>query len=95
MKSSWVYILASGRNGTLYVGVTSDLVKRVAEHKTCHTDSFTKQYGVKILVYFEQHDSIEQAILREKQMKKWNRVWKLELIEKSNPGWEDLYPTLF
>ena len=95
MKQAWVYILASQKNGTLYIGVTSNLIKRIAEHKAEVTGGFTKEYTIKLLVYFEPHDSMEQAILREKQMKKWNRLWKLKLIEKSNAGWVDLYPALF
>jgi len=91
MKSPCVYILASRRNGTLYVGVTSDLIKRVWEHKGDFVDGFSKQYGVHMLVYFELHQTMEDAILREKQMKKWNRAWKLRLIEQGNPGWRDLY----
>ena len=86
-----VYILANRRNGTLYVGVTSDLVKRVWEHKEDFVDGFSKQYSAHLLVYFETHDRMEDAILREKQMKKWNRAWKLGLIEERNPAWRDLY----
>jgi len=86
-----VYILASKRNGTLYVGVTSDLPKRVWEHKNDSVDGFTKRYGIHRLVYFELHDGMESAITREKQLKKWNRAWKLELIEKENPDWKDLW----
>lgn len=85
------YILASKRNGTLYVGVTSDLVKRVWEHKNDSVDGFTKRYGVHRLVYFELHNTMESAVTREKQLKKWNRAWKLELIEKQNPDWNDLW----
>lgn len=87
----FVYILASKRNGTLYAGVTNDLVKRVYEHKNDLVEGFTKQYGVHNLVYFEKHNEVEQAILREKQVKRWKRKWKLELIEKQNPNWRDLY----
>jgi len=90
-KQPCVYILASKRNGTLYVGVTSDLVKRVYEHKHDLADGFTKEYKVHYLVYFELHQDMNAAITREKQIKKWNRAWKLELIEKSNPTWKDLY----
>ena len=93
-KQPAVYILASRRNGTLYIGVTSDLVKRVWEHKQDLVGGFTKQYGVHTLVYFELHANMESAIEREKQLKKWNRAWKLELIEKENPGWEDLWPSI-
>ena len=89
-----VYILASRRNGTLYVGVTSDLVKRVWEHKNNVTEGFTKKYRIHDLVYFELHDDMVGAIVREKQLKKWNRAWKLALIEKGNPEWRDLYPEI-
>ena len=91
MKTPCVYILASSRNGTLYIGVTSDIVKRVWEHKGDFVEGFSKEYGVHMLVYFELHDRMEDAILREKQMKKWNRAWKLRLIEERNPQWRDLY----
>ena len=84
-----VYILASKRNGTLYIGVTSDLPKRAWEHKNDLVDGFSKKYGVHSLVYYEMHDNMSSAITREKQMKKWNRAWKLELIEKQNPDWND------
>jgi putative endonuclease len=87
----YVYILASRRNGTLYVGMTDDLVKRIWIHKNEVLSGFTKDYGVKKLVWFEEHDSRESAFHRERQIKKWNRVWKLELIEKTNPAWRDLY----
>ena len=89
-----VYILASKRNGTLYVGVTSDLVKRVWEHRNNVVEGFTSRYGVHRLVYFEMGDDMEQAILREKRIKKWNRVWKIELIDKHNPDWRDLWETI-
>jgi len=85
-----VYILASKPNGTLYIGVTSDLAKRVWEHKNDSVDGFTKRYGVHRLVYYELHADMMSAITREKQLKKWNRAWKLELIESENPGWNDL-----
>ena len=91
MKSPCVYILASRRNGTLYIGVTSDIVKRTWEHKSDFVEGFSKEYDVHMLVYFELHDRIEDAILREKQMKKWDRAWKLRLIEERNPQWRDLY----
>lgn len=91
MKACHVYILASGRNGTLYIGVTSDLVKRVYEHRTDMVEGFTSKYKVHSLVWFEGTDNIESAIKREKQMKSWKRQWKLELIEKANPDWRDLY----
>ena len=86
-----VYILASKRNGTLYTGVTSDLLKRVWEHKNSMVDGFTKRYKVHLLVWYELHESIEFAIIREKRLKNWKRKWKLELIEKNNPNWIDLY----
>jgi len=89
-----VYILASRERGTLYVGVTSDLIKRVWEHKTDAVDGFTKQYRVHDLVWFEQHETMESAILREKAVKEWKRAWKIRLIEESNPQWRDLYPDL-
>lgn len=89
--SYYVYILASQRNGTLYVGVTSDLPKRIWEHKDEIADGFTKVHGVKKLVYCEVHDDVDEAILREKRLKRWERNWKLELIEKANPDWKDLY----
>ena len=89
--SFFVYILASRRNGTLYVGMTDDLVKRVWMHKEKVLPGFTKDYSVKLLVWYEVHDSRESAITREQQIKKWNRAWKLELIEKANPSWRDLY----
>ncbi len=94
MKQPCVYLLASRRNGTLYVGVTSDLVKRVWEHKEDLADGFTKRYGVHTLVWYEPHDSMEAAIRREKAIKEWKRRWKLELIEKTNPQWRDLYADL-
>src|SRR5574337_910137 len=90
-KQFCVYLLASRRNGTLYVGVTSNLVQRVWQHKEGVADGFTKQYGVKRLVWYEQHDDAESAISREKQLKKWNREWKIGLIESANPYWNDLY----
>ena len=86
-----VYILANKRNGTLYIGVTSDLPKRAWEHKNDLVDSFAKKYGVHKLVYYEMHDNMLSAITREKQLKKWNRAWKLELIERQNPDWNDLW----
>ena len=93
-KLPCVYLLASKRNGTLYIGVTSDLVKRVWEHKKHVVDGFTKQYGVDKLVWYEVHETMESAIRREKAIKEWQRAWKLELIEKSNPDWKDLYSTI-
>ena len=89
-KESYVYILASKRNGTLYIGVTSSLIKRIYEHKHGLRDGFSEKYSTKILVYYELHTFIEDAVRREKQLKKWNRSWKIRLIEKSNPTWSDL-----
>ena len=91
MKQYYIYILASRKNGTLYVGVTSDLLKRIYEHKQNLIDGFTKKYNVHTLVYYEAHNDIQEAIIREKQIKKWNRRWKLRLIEERNPEWRDLY----
>ena len=90
----FVYLLASQRNGTLYCGVTSDLIKRTWQHREGLADGFTKQYRVKTLVWFEIHQDIMAAITREKQIKEWKRSWKLELIERSNPTWRDRYPEL-
>jgi putative endonuclease len=89
-----VYILASERNGTLYVGVTNDLVRRVWQHKQKDVPGFTKRYGVDKLVWFESGNSIESAIAREKQIKHWNREWKINLFRESNPNWDDLYPSI-
>jgi putative endonuclease len=86
-----VYILASKRNGALYVGITSNLVQRTWQHKEGLADGFTKEYGIELLVWYERHETAESAITREKQIKKWNREWKIRLIEKSNPYWNDLY----
>ena len=91
MKTPCVYILSSKRNGTLYIGVTSNLVQRVWEHKSDFVEGFTKRYGVHSLVWYEVHGTMESAITREKALKRWKRAWKLELIEKSNPSWRDLY----
>ena len=93
-KQACVYILASRRNGTLYVGVTSDLIKRVWEHKNDLVEGFTQRYSVHTLVWYEQHESMPMAIKREKAIKEWRRKWKLELIEKDNPTWRDLYEDL-
>ena len=89
-----VYMLASGRNGTLYIGVTSDLVKRVWQHKNNVVKSFSERYGVHALVWYEPHATMESAITREKVLKGWKRAWKIQLIEEMNPQWVDLYPTL-
>lgn len=93
-KQPTIYILASKRNGTLYIGVTSNLIKRIWEHKNGITGGFTQKYDVHLLVYYEQFDDMESAIIREKQMKKWRRKWKIELIEKNNPTWRDLFPDI-
>ncbi|HEY1124457.1 MAG TPA: GIY-YIG nuclease family protein [Sphingobium sp.] len=93
-KRGYVYIMASKPNGTLYIGVTSDLLKRVWEHREGVTDGFTKRYGCKLLVWFEVHDRVEDAIVREKQMKEWRRAWKIRQIVGLNPDWNDLFPTL-
>ncbi|MCB9210889.1 MAG: GIY-YIG nuclease family protein [Ignavibacteriales bacterium] len=90
MKTYHVYILASERNGTLYIGITSSLAKRIYEHKNKLIEGFTKKYDVNNLVYYEETSDVNSAIAREKQLKKWNRRWKLELIEKQNPNWIDL-----
>ena len=91
MTTPCVYILASRPKGTLYVGVTSNLIQRVWEHKNDFTESFTKRYQVHDLVWYEVHESMESAIGREKALKKWNRAWKIRLIEEGNPAWSDLY----
>jgi putative endonuclease len=93
-KQPAVYILASGRNGTLYTGVTSDLIRRIWEHKNNAADGFTKRYTVHTLVWLELHATMPLAIEREKQLKKWRRAWKIALIEQTNPGWDDLYPAI-
>ena len=90
----YVYLLASDRNGTLYLGVTRDLVRRVYQHKTKATPGFTSRYGVQRLVWFEAYDDPTNAILREKELKKWRRAWKMELIEKANPQWIDRYDAI-
>ena len=94
MKQPCVYILASRRNGTLYVGVTSNLPQRVWQHKNNAVAGFTSRYGVHTLVWYESHETMESAIVREKAIKEWKRAWKLALIEKSNPAWRDLYKDL-
>jgi putative endonuclease len=90
-KQPAVYIMASQRHGTLYVGVTSDLIARVWQHRTGAMEGFTKEYGVSTLVYFEIHATMAAAIAREKQLKRWNRAWKIRLIEQANPAWDDLW----
>jgi putative endonuclease len=93
-KSYFVYILASKRNGTLYIGMAGNLLKRVDQHKNNLVEGFTAKYGVHQLVYYERYYSVNDAINREKQLKKWNRQWKIELIEKENPQWLDLFDEL-
>ena len=93
-KQFAVYILASKRNGTLYVGMTSNLPQRIWQHKNHVTQGFSAEYEVTLLVWFELHETAESAIVREKQIKKWNRNWKLELVEQHNPEWRDLYPEI-
>ena len=95
MKSYFVYILASQRNGTLYIGVTSNIAKRIYEHKNDIAEGFTKKYKVHRLVYIEETTDVNAAILREKQLKQWKRNWKLRLIEENNPEWKDLYEECF
>lgn len=90
----WIYILASGRNGTLYTGSTRNLMRRVYEHREGLLPGFTRKYGVMRLVWFEGHDSVAAAYRREQLLKRWRRAWKIELIEKSNPQWRDLYEDL-
>ena len=91
MKTYFVYILASRENGTLYIGITSNLIKRVWEHKNYVVRGFTDKYNVTLLVYYEQFTDVNEAITREKRLKSWNRDWKIELIESKNPKWKDLY----
>jgi putative endonuclease len=95
MEAGYVYIMASARDGTLYIGVTSDLVKRAWEHRNGVVRGFTREYGCKLLVWYEAYEELQAARLRELQMKKWKRMWKLREIEQKNPGWNDLYSTLF
>ena len=90
----WVYILASAVGGTLYIGVTNNLVRRMYEHRNGLVPGFTKRYSVHRLVYFEPHTDVEAAIRREKRLKRWNRAWKIKLIEEMNPNWDDLYPSI-
>ena len=92
--SYYVYLLASKKNGTLYIGVTNNLLNRVWQHKNDVHEEFTNKYGVHLLVWYEETSDIHAAIKREKQLKKWRREWKIDLIEQENPGWEDLYETL-
>jgi putative endonuclease len=90
----WVYILASGKHGTLYIGITNDLVRRVYQHKEKTNKGFTSRYGVDRLVWFQGYDDPTSAIEREKELKKWRREWKINLIEQANPNWEDRYPEI-
>jgi putative endonuclease len=94
MKGGWVYIVTNRRNGTLYVGVTSDIIRRIYEHRTGAIAGFTKRYGLHRFVYFEWHDDIRSAIQRETNIKEWPRAWKTRLITHNNPEWRDLYPDL-
>jgi len=94
MKQGFVYIMASGRNGTLYIGSTSDLPKRAFQHRNALVQGFTRQHGCTLLVWFEAYDDLQEARLRELQMKKWKRLWKLTTIEQLNPEWHDLYPSI-
>jgi len=93
-KQPATYILASAKNGTLYIGVTSNLVQRVWQHKNNQVEGFTEKYHVHMLVYYEQHQTMDAAITREKQLKKWNREWKINLIEEGNPEWRDLWESI-
>ena len=92
--SAYIYMMTNKKDGTLYVGVANDLIRRIYEHKEASTESFTKKYNLKSLVYFEVFDAIEEAIKREKQLKNWKREWKMALIEKENEDWKDLYDGL-
>ena len=94
VRAAYVYILASGIGGTLYVGAATNLIARMHQHRSGAVKGFTKKYKVDRLVYYEVFDDLEGAFLRERQLKKWNRSWKIELIEKSNPNWSDLYPEI-
>jgi putative endonuclease len=95
MKAGYVYIMANRKNGTIYIGVTSELIARVYARREGLVAGFTKRYGCKLLVWYEVFDDIQQARLRERQMKEWKRVWKIKLIEETNLDWADLYPALF
>jgi len=95
MKRFYVYILCSKRNGTLYTGVTSDIIKRVYQHRNNLVDGFTNKYNIHRLVWYEIHETAEAAIIREKRIKKWKRAWKLQLIEQHNPEWNDLYESIY
>jgi putative endonuclease len=91
MERYFVYITANKKGGSIYVGSTSDLIRRISKHKSNRSDNYTKNSGIHNLVYYEEHKSLKEAIKRERQIKKWKREWKIELIEKFNPGWKDLY----
>lgn len=91
MKNYYVYILTNEKNGTLYIGITSNLIKRIQQHRNKIADGFTKRYNIYKLIYYEQTENINSALIREKALKKWNRNWKIRLIEESNPNWRDLY----
>jgi len=93
-KNGYIYIITNKKNGTLYIGVTSNLAKRIYAHKQKLVDGFSKRYGLSILVYFESFETIVDAIKREKQLKKWQRQWKITLIEKENENWDDLYESI-
>jgi len=93
-KRPCTYILANGKNGTLYIGVTSNLIQRIWKHKNNQFQGFTEKYHVHMLVYYEQHETMDAAITREKQLKKWNRDWKINLIEKENSNWQDLWESI-
>ena len=94
MKTPCLYIITNKTRGTLYIGVTSDLVQRIWQHKNGLIEGFSKRYGLKMLVWFERHDSMESAIVRERNVKYWRRDWKIQIIEESNPTWRDLYPDI-
>ena len=91
MQGGWVYIMTNQPNGTLYIGVTSDMARRAWEHREGVVEGFTKRYGLKTLVFAEQHDDIQTALQREKNLKRWPRAWKIDLIQKANPNWDDLF----
>ena len=93
-KPGYVYLLTNKPHGVLYTGVTSDLIKRVYQHRKGMVEGFSRRYNLKLLVYFERHDRVQDAILREKRIKEWKRAWKVQLIEERNPGWRDLYPEI-
>ena len=94
MKAGFVYIMASRLNGTIYTGVASNLIQRITQHRHGEFSDFTRRYGCRLLVWFEVHEDLQAAMLREQQIKKWKRDWKLQLIERANPDWCDLYPSL-